>query len=58
MTGRCQVQNAQDQADRDTARSLLDASSRPAWCYRINGARHFNFTDDAALYLAPPLRNL
>ena len=28
------------------------------WCTSIAGTRHVNVTDDAVLYLAPPLRNL
>lgn len=58
VTGTCRPHSAEDRADRDTARSLLAASTGQAWCYRIVGTRHFNFTDDAALYLAPPVRNL
>ncbi len=58
VTGTCRVRTADDQADRNAAQSLLAASSGPSWCYQINGAQHFNFTDDAVLYLAPPLRSL
>jgi dienelactone hydrolase len=44
-------------ADRDApAQSLLAASGPAAWSYRIDGARHFDFTDYAAYWLAAPVR--
>lgn len=58
VTGTCRARSAEDRADRDTAQSLLSASTGPTWCYSVDGAQHLNFTDDAALFLAPPLRNL
>lgn len=58
VTGTCRARSAEDRADRDTAQSLLSTSTGPTWCYSVDGTQHFNFTDDAALFLAPPLRNL
>jgi dienelactone hydrolase len=44
-------------ADRDAStRSLLEASGPAAWSYTIDGARHFDFTDYAAYWLAAPVR--
>lgn len=57
-TGTCPVRGAEDRADRDAARSLLAATRGPAWCMSVRGAAHVNVTDDAVLYLAPPLRTL
>ena len=57
-TGSCSAHSAADRADRDAARSQLAASAGPVWCTSIAGTRHVNVTDDAVLYLAPPLRNL
>lgn len=54
VTGTCPTPGT----DLNTARALLDASTAPAWCYQINGARHFNFSDLGVLYLAAPLRAL
>ncbi|RSM45834.1 alpha/beta hydrolase [Amycolatopsis balhimycina DSM 5908] len=56
ITGICQPADAGDQADRDTARVLLAATTGPTWCYRINGAEHFNFSDYGTYYLAAPIR--
>ena len=58
VSGTCQVGSQEDDADRAAARSLLAASTGHERCYAITGTRHFNFTDDAALYLAPPVRAL
>jgi len=58
VTGSCPIRSADDLADRATARTLLAASTGRFWCYSITGTRHVNFTDDAVLYLAPPVRNL
>lgn len=58
VTGSCQPHNADDRADRAAARSLLAASTGPQLCYSITGTKHLNFTDDAALYLAAPIRLL
>lgn len=58
VTGTCHAQSAEDRADRDTARSLLAASTAGTWCFTITGTRHFNFTDDAVLRLTPPVRTL
>jgi pimeloyl-ACP methyl ester carboxylesterase len=44
-------------ADRDPpTQSLLAASGSAAWSYTIDGARHFDFTDYAAYWLAAPVR--
>lgn len=58
VTGTCEPVGAGDRADQATARSLLAASTGPAWSYRITGMRHFNFSDFDAYYLAAPLRTL
>ncbi|HEU5043478.1 MAG TPA: hypothetical protein VFT75_05025 [Nocardioidaceae bacterium] len=57
-TGTCQPTSAVERRIRASARSLLAASTGPTWCYSIDGAKHFNFTDYAAYYLAAPLRTL
>ncbi|MFB9237725.1 hypothetical protein ACFFWC_19555 [Plantactinospora siamensis] len=57
VTGTCRATSAADRSDQTTARALLAAGAGPAWCYRITGARHFNFTDYATYYLAAPLRS-
>ena len=48
--------DAENDADRDRALSLLKASTGTSWCATIPGSRHFNFTDYGAYYLAFPLR--
>ncbi len=55
ITGTCEPAAAGDQADRDTALSLVKAGTGPVWRYRITGAEHFNFTDYGAYYLAAPI---
>lgn len=55
VTGTCEPAAAGDQADRDTALSLVKAGTGPVWRYRITGAEHFNFTDYGAYYLAAPI---
>jgi dienelactone hydrolase len=57
-TGTCQPANPGDQTSRTTARTLLDASTGAVWCYQINGAEHFNFSDYGSYYLAAPIRSL
>lgn len=57
-TGSCRPATADDRASQAAARSLLAASTGPAWCLSIRGTKHFNFTDYAAYYLAAPLREL
>lgn len=42
----------------DSTRRLFRASGGPAYAYTIAGARHFDFTDYAAYYLAAPMRLL
>lgn len=56
VTGTCTPSGAADSSARQAAQSLLAASDGPRWCYEIDRAAHFNFTDVAAWYLAPPLR--
>jgi hypothetical protein len=58
VTGACQPADTASRADRATARTLLAASTGPAWCFQIDGSGHFNFSDYAAYYLAAPLRHL
>jgi dienelactone hydrolase len=58
VTGTCQPANSGDQTTRDTARALLAASTGPIWCYQVNGAEHFNFSDYGSYYLAAPVRSL
>ncbi|WAL63844.1 alpha/beta hydrolase [Amycolatopsis cynarae] len=57
VTGTCQPASPGDRSDRDTARALLTASTAPTWCYRINGAEHFDFSDYGLYYLAAPIRS-
>jgi dienelactone hydrolase len=54
VTGTCRPATPGDQADQRTALSLLTAGTGPAWCDRITGTRHFNFTDYGTYYLAAP----
>lgn len=58
VTGTCQPRNADERADRAAARSLLAASTGSKLCFSITGTKHLNFTDDAVLYLAAPIRFL
>jgi hypothetical protein len=58
VTGTCPLTGAANTADRATARRLLAAGTGPAWRYRVEGMRHFNFSDYATYYVAAPLRPL
>ncbi len=58
VTGTCAVASSSDRGDLAVARSLLSASTGEEYAYSITGARHFNFTDYGAYYLARPLRAL
>ena len=58
VTGMCPADSADNRADLAASRSLLKATTGPAWCYTIRGARHLNFSDLGALYLARPVRSL
>jgi hypothetical protein len=58
VTGTCQNPTGESAAERAHARSLLAASTGPVWCYQINDAQHFNFSDYGAYFLAFPLRNV
>ncbi|WP_249227783.1 alpha/beta hydrolase [Kutzneria sp. CA-103260] len=57
VTGTCQPTAGADRSSLDTARTLLAASSGPTWCYQLNGAEHFNFSDYGAYYIAAPVRS-
>ncbi|MEW1805154.1 hypothetical protein [Pseudarthrobacter sp. NPDC080039] len=57
ITGACQPADVGSQTSRDTARTLLAASTGGAWCYTITGAQHFNFSDYGSYYLAAPIRS-
>lgn len=54
VTGACRPGTPSDQADQNTATSLLKVSTGPVWRFRISGAEHFNFTDYGAYFLAAP----
>lgn len=58
VTGTCSATSDQDRGDLAVARSLLRAGTGEEYAYSIIGARHFNFTDYGAYYLARPLRAL
>lgn len=58
VTGTCTAAGAADQSDVRAATRLQGASDGPWWAFTIEGARHFNFTDYDAYYLAQPLRLL
>jgi pimeloyl-ACP methyl ester carboxylesterase len=57
IAGVCRSGGAAERSDRDTAATLLAASTGAAFRYQITGMQHFNFTDYAAYYLAAPLRS-
>ncbi len=56
-TGTCSSSDTEEQRERQVAQTMLTASPH-AWCFSIGGTQHFNFTDYAAYYLAPPLNTL
>ncbi|WP_334028892.1 hypothetical protein [Nocardia terpenica] len=56
VTGDCT--GSADASGRAAARRLVAASTGPVWCYEIGGARHIDFSDYDAYYLAAPLRKL
>ncbi|MGI5233020.1 alpha/beta hydrolase family protein [Actinoallomurus sp. CA-142502] len=58
VTGTCRPADTADRSDVATAHAMLTAGTGPAWRYQIEGARHFNFTDYGAYYLAAPIRPL
>jgi dienelactone hydrolase len=58
VTGICRPADTANRSTADTARAMLAAGTGPAWRYQIEGARHFNFTDYAAYYLAAPIGHL
>lgn len=57
LVGTCRADSADDRAHVAASRSLLAASTGPVRCYTIRGARHLNFSDYGALYLARPVRS-
>jgi len=57
ITGTCRAAEARDLAGRDTARMMLGAGTGEFWSYRINGAKHFDFSDYGVYYLAAPIRS-
>ncbi|MFF5296359.1 alpha/beta hydrolase [Paractinoplanes globisporus] len=51
------LSSGKDGADQErSAQTLFAASGPAAWAYSITGARHFDFTDYAAYWLAAPVR--
>ncbi|WP_433290721.1 hypothetical protein ACQP2F_23625 [Actinoplanes sp. CA-030573] len=51
------LSSERDGADQDAAsRTLFEHSGSAAWAYTIPGARHFDFTDYGAYWLAAPVR--
>ncbi|MFD2082447.1 Platelet-activating factor acetylhydrolase, isoform II [Actinopolymorpha cephalotaxi] len=58
ITGTCSAASSGDRGDLAAAHSLLAASTGEEYAYSITGARHFNFTDYGAYYLAWPLHAL
>lgn len=56
VTGTCTPANSDDTEGQAIAKNLLAASTGPAWCYQVNGALHYNFSDYGAYYLAWPIR--
>ena len=57
LAGSC-ASAAGDRTIEAAGRTLQRASSGPHWAYSVAGAEHFNFTDYAAYFLAPPLQHL
>jgi predicted dienelactone hydrolase len=58
ITGTCGPAATDTRGELDTANKLLKASTGPRWLVTVDGARHLNFTDYSAYFLAPPLRSL
>jgi len=58
VLGSCHPGDADERADLATARRFLHASTGTVFRYSIVGTKHFNFSDIATWYLAPPLRQL
>lgn len=58
ITGTCRPGTTDEQSARDAARTLLAASTGPVWSFQLDGARHLNFSDYGAYYLAAPVRAL
>ncbi|WP_343972886.1 hypothetical protein [Kribbella koreensis] len=58
VTGTCGPKAANPDGEQAAAVSLVKASSGEAVRYVVGGARHFDFTDYAVYFLAPPISNL
>lgn len=58
VLGDCDAGNAHDRAELAASQRFLQTSSGPAYRYSILGTEHFNFSDIAVWYIAPPLRQL
>lgn len=58
ITGTCRPSGSDEQSARDAARTLLAASTGPVWSFQLDGARHLNFSDYGAYYLAAPIHAL
>ena len=58
ITGTCRPSGSDEQSTRDAARTLLAASTGPVSSFQLDGARHLNFSDYGAYYLAAPIRAL
>jgi predicted dienelactone hydrolase len=56
-TGTCSPADAEQRRERTVAQTMLLASPH-TWCFSIDGTQHFNFTDYAAYFFAPPLNTL
>lgn len=58
VTGVCRPADAAARTDRATARRMVAAGTGPVWTRTLPRARHFDFSDYPAYYLAAPLRSL
>jgi len=58
VLGDCDAASADDRDERAASQRFLQASSGPAYRYSIIGTKHFNFSDIAVWYIAPPMRQL
>lgn len=56
VLGTCDPAGADDRSDLATAQRFLAASSGQPYRYSIVGTKHFDFSDIAMWYIAPPLR--
>jgi predicted dienelactone hydrolase len=58
VTGTCGPKATNPDGEQAAAASLVKASSGESVRYIVHGARHFDFTDYAVYFLAPPISNL